>query len=105
MRRTTTFWASGDRPPAGRPLRGRGLGCARVRWVVLVGSSSSSKKDKFRVLLGAAHRGHTPYGSFQHDTGVGGNDVRVPNRTLMEATEELHTAELVLDRYRLGRRL
>src|SRR4051794_41761785 len=49
--------------------------------------------------------GRAPYGSFQDDRRVGGNDDRAPNRGLMEATEELHTTDLILDRYRLGRRL
>ncbi len=40
--------------------------------------------------------------------GVGGNNGVAPNRRVMESTEELHTetrSDLVLDRYRLGRRL
>src|SRR3954468_24005498 len=107
-RRTSSVSRSAERPPAGVPRRGRGALRVRVRCVVRRGSSSSSKKDKFRFSSARPLRERGPCRSVQDDSTVGGNARFAANPRVMETTDELPAAtaaELVLGRYRLGRRL
>src|SRR4051794_28122605 len=108
-RRMTTDWASADEPPAGRPRRGRGAGrLTRVREVVRRGSSSSSKKDKFNSPRHGPSAGAGLIGLTRMTWGSEGTALTRRKRAQMETTGELGTgtaAELVLGRYRLGRRL
>src|SRR5262249_51921804 len=85
-----TAWSRG----AARP---RALGGAKG-FVVLVEEGQNSVSPWHGPELAGT------YGSFQHDTGVGGNRPLSTNPGLMDTPAELG-AELVLGRYRLGQRL